>query len=65
MKIGKRGNGQWIRIPAAIVRELKIKPGDKAELVAVREDGFEIRLVPSQPELVEKTIKSIRRTPKG
>jgi antitoxin component of MazEF toxin-antitoxin module len=54
MKIGRRGNSLWVRIPAAIVRELKISPGDEAELVAIREDSFEIRRVPSEKKTPNK-----------
>ena len=35
----------WVRIPAAIVRELNLKVGEEAELVAVREHSFEVRRV--------------------
>ena len=60
MKIGKRGNGLWVRIPAAIVRELHIKPGDGAEVVAIREHSFEVRRVPRSREDNEKTTQSDR-----
>ncbi len=46
MKVGKRGNALWVRIPAAIVRELNLKAGEEAEIVAVRERSFEVRRVP-------------------
>jgi antitoxin component of MazEF toxin-antitoxin module len=46
MKIGKRGNALWIRIPAVIVRELNLQVGEEAEVIAIREDSFEIRRVP-------------------
>ena len=65
MKIGKRGNGLWARIPAAIVRELEIGPGDEVEPVAVREHGFEVRRVPPRREGVQKTVPSSRQMPEG
>jgi antitoxin component of MazEF toxin-antitoxin module len=46
MKVGKRGNALWVRIPVAIVRELNLKAGEEAEIVAVRERSFEVRRVP-------------------
>ena len=60
MKIGKRGNALWVRIPVAIVRELNLRPGEEAELVAIGEHSFEIRRVPSCREEVEKPIQSDR-----
>jgi antitoxin component of MazEF toxin-antitoxin module len=57
MKIGKRGNGLWVRIPAKIVRELNLQSGDEAELVAVREHSFEIRRVPNRQEPAEKIVE--------
>ena len=54
MKIGKRGNALWVRIPAAIVRELKIKPGDEFDIVAIRELSFEVRRVRSSGDAAEK-----------
>ena len=63
MKIGKRGGGLLVRIPAAIVRELKMRPGDEAELVAIGERSFEIWRVPSRQVEVEKSPQSSRITP--
>lgn len=53
-KIGKRGNALWVRIPAVIVRELNLKVGDEAELVAVRENSFEVRCVCRDKAATEK-----------
>ena len=42
-KICRRGNGLWIRIPSAIVREMKLKVGGEAEIVKCESHGFELR----------------------
>jgi antitoxin component of MazEF toxin-antitoxin module len=42
-KIGRRGSGLWIRIPAAIVRKMNLKVGDEAEIVKCESHGFELR----------------------
>jgi antitoxin MazE len=42
MKIGKRGNGLAIRIPAAIVNELNLKPGDEMQITVTGEHQFEV-----------------------
>lgn len=38
VKIGKRGNGLWFRIPAEIVRARNIKPGDEVEFAQIGEN---------------------------
>jgi hypothetical protein len=42
-KIGKRDSGLWIRIPSAIVREMKLKVGGEMEIIGVGESSFELR----------------------
>ena len=44
-KIGRRGNGLWIRIRAAIVRQMNLKVRGEAEVVRVGDHGFELRCV--------------------
>jgi antitoxin component of MazEF toxin-antitoxin module len=63
MKVGRRGNGLWVRIPAAIVRNLNIRPGDEAELIAIGEHSFEIRCVHIRRDGVDTAIQSSRLTP--
>jgi antitoxin component of MazEF toxin-antitoxin module len=57
MKVGKRGNGLWVRIPAAVVRELNLKVGEEAEIIAVREHSFEVRRVPPSETPESKTSR--------
>ena len=42
MKIGKSGVGLAIRIPAAIVKEMNLKPGDEMQIVATGGQRFEV-----------------------
>ncbi len=55
MKIGRRGNVLWVRIPAAIVREMKLKPGEAFEVIAVGEHSFEVRRVPEPVDTTDET----------
>ncbi len=57
MKIGMRGSGLSVRIPAAIVRELNLRPGDEAELASVGEHSFEIRRVPPLASAMQQAVE--------
>jgi antitoxin component of MazEF toxin-antitoxin module len=57
MKIGKRGNALWVRIPVPVVKELNLKAGEEAELVAIREHSFEIRRVLRRESAGSKTSR--------
>jgi antitoxin component of MazEF toxin-antitoxin module len=65
MKLRKRGNGQWITIPAAIVRKRNLKPGDEAQFTQIGEHEFELRRVCSQTGAVEKILTLSRVVPPG
>jgi antitoxin component of MazEF toxin-antitoxin module len=54
MKIGKRGSGLWLRIPAAIARELNLQIGEKVELTAVRNHSFELRRTTAPPSVAKE-----------
>ena len=60
VKLRRRGNGLWITIPAAIVRERNLKPGDEAQFTQIGEHEFELSRVCSQTGPVEK-IMTLRR----
>jgi antitoxin component of MazEF toxin-antitoxin module len=63
VKIGKRGNGLWFRIPAAIVRERDLKPGDEAQFTQIGEHEFELNRVGSQSGAFEKILTLSRVMP--
>jgi AbrB family looped-hinge helix DNA binding protein len=42
MKIGKRGTGLAIRIPAAIAKKLNLKPGDEMQITVTGGQKFEV-----------------------
>jgi antitoxin component of MazEF toxin-antitoxin module len=56
MKIGKRGNGLSIRIPAAIVKELSLKPGEEMQITVTGEHQFEVRRM-AEPESEEDRMQ--------
>jgi antitoxin component of MazEF toxin-antitoxin module len=62
-KIGKRGNALWVRIPAAIVRELNLKVGDEAETVAMREFSFEVKQMSRGIGPNENVVRANPKTP--
>jgi len=45
MKVGKRGNGLAVRIPANVVRSLGLNVGDEIEVLVTNPRSFEIRKV--------------------
>jgi antitoxin component of MazEF toxin-antitoxin module len=65
VKLRRRGNGLWITIPAAIVREQNLKPGDDAEFAQTGEHEFELSRVCSQTGAVEKIMTLRPEMPPG
>jgi antitoxin component of MazEF toxin-antitoxin module len=63
VKIGKRGSGLWFRIPAAIVRDLDLKPGDEAQFTQIGEHEFELIRVDSLSGAMEKILTLSRVMP--
>jgi antitoxin component of MazEF toxin-antitoxin module len=59
-KIGKRGNGLWFRVPAVIVKQRNLKPGDEVLLTRIGEGEFKLSRVCSQCGAREK-ILTLRR----
>lgn len=57
MKFAKWGNSVAIRIPAAVVEELKISPDEKAQIRVTGENSFEIIRDRSRQEAMEKLRK--------
>jgi antitoxin component of MazEF toxin-antitoxin module len=55
-KLRRRGSGLWITIPAAIVREQNLKPGDEAQFTQTGEHEFELSRVCSQTGAIEKIL---------
>jgi antitoxin MazE len=51
MKIGKSGNGLTLRIPAAIVKALNLKPGDELQITVTGGQKFEVcKMEEPEPE---------------
>lgn len=69
MQVAKWGNSLAVRLPAALVQELGLKPGDQVELVACRktEGGawLELGRKPSRQDLVERLRAFRGRWPAG
>ncbi|MGD0293544.1 MAG: AbrB/MazE/SpoVT family DNA-binding domain-containing protein [Terracidiphilus sp.] len=65
VKLRKRGNGLWITIPAAIVREHNLKPGDEAKFTQTGEHEFELSRLCSQCGAAEKIMTFSRVMPPG
>jgi antitoxin component of MazEF toxin-antitoxin module len=63
MKLRKRGNGQWLTIPAAIVRDRNLKSADEAQITQIGECEFELSRVCSQCGIVEKILTFSRTLP--
>lgn len=63
MQIAKWGNSLAVRLPAALVRKLGLKPGDEVELVAGTADsgnlGFEVLRKPTRDESLNR-LKALR-----
>jgi antitoxin component of MazEF toxin-antitoxin module len=62
VKLRKRGNSLWITIPAEIVRERKLQPGDEALFTQTGEHEFELSRVCSQTGEI-KAILTLNRIP--
>jgi antitoxin component of MazEF toxin-antitoxin module len=65
VKLRKRGNGFWITIPAAIVREKNLKPGDEAQFTQTGVYEFELSRICSQYGAIEKILTFSRVMPTG
>ncbi len=63
LKLRKRGKGLWITIPAAIVRERNLKPGDEALFTQTGENEFELSCVRSHTGAIDKILTFSRVKP--
>lgn len=57
MQVAKWGNSLAIRLPAAVVEALRLKPGDEIEIQVTGERAFEIARKPAARDL----LASLRR----
>jgi antitoxin MazE len=65
MKFAKWGNSVAIRIPAEMVAQLGISPGEEAEIKVTGEHSFEVTRDRSRQEAIEKLRKLARPLPPG
>jgi antitoxin MazE len=67
MKIGKSGNGLMLRIPAATVKALNLKPGEEVQIAVTGGHKFEVcRIDEPEPEEVrvrkrQKALEHMRK----
>jgi len=57
MQVSKWGNSLAVRLPAAIVKALKLKEGDEIEIRIAGQRNFDVKLDRSR----EKAMETIRR----
>ena len=65
MQVSKWGNSLAIRLPAAGVDALKLKEGDRVEILVAGEREFEVRRDQSRERALENLRKLRRRFPPG
>jgi antitoxin MazE len=54
MQVSKWGNSLAIRLPAAVVQELKLKAGDEINIRAMNSTEFVVERKPTREELIER-----------
>jgi antitoxin MazE len=59
MQVAKWGNSLALRLPAAVVKVLKLKEGDEVEVHVAEARGFGIARKPGRAELL-KRLRSFR-----
>ena len=65
MQVSKWGNSLAIRLPAAVVEELKLKPGDEINIRVAAPEDFVIERKPTREELIERIRQLSRPLPSG
>ena len=65
MQVAKWGNSLAVRLPAAIVRALRLKEGDHIEIHVLRERVFEVGRDTSRPRALERLRKLRKPLPDG
>ncbi|HEY4089652.1 MAG TPA: AbrB/MazE/SpoVT family DNA-binding domain-containing protein [Bryobacteraceae bacterium] len=65
MQVSKWGNSLAIRLPAAVVEELKLKAGDEINIKVAGKDDFVVERKPTREELIERIRKTGGVLPPG
>jgi len=65
MQVSKWGNSLAIRLPAAVVEELKLKPGDEISIRVAGADNFIVEREPTREEMIARIRKMGRPLPPG
>ena len=63
MQVAKWGNSLAVRLPAAVVKALRLKEGDEIEIQVAGARAFEIKKRPSARELLAQLRKFRGRLP--
>ena len=61
MQIAKWGNSLGVRLPAHVVKSLKIRPGTECEVVTTDNDGLYIRLSRAPDETTQAHLDALKR----
>ena len=65
MQVSKWGNSLAIRLPAAVVAELKLKAGDEVNIRVEGKDNFVVERKPTRAELIALIRTMGRPLPPG
>jgi antitoxin MazE len=65
MQVSKWGNSLAIRLPAAVVDDLNLKPGDEINIRVESKDNFVVERKPTREELIERIRKMGSPLPPG
>jgi antitoxin MazE len=65
MQVSKWGNSLAIRLPAAVVEALRLKPGDEINIRVAGDDDFIVERKPTREELIARIRKMGRPLPPG
>jgi antitoxin MazE len=65
MQVSKWGNSLAIRLPAAVVQELKLKPGDEISIRVAGPDNFIVERELTRDEAIARIRAAGRPLPKG
>lgn len=57
MQVSKWGNSLAIRLPASVVKALKLSEGDEVEVFVADERAFELRKKPTKEALLKRLRK--------
>jgi antitoxin MazE len=65
MQVSKWGNSLAIRLPAALVEVLDLKPGDEIDIRIAGDRDFVVGREPSRRELIDRVRKLSAPLPRG